>query len=300
MKKILVKLNFPVLINTGEPWEKKYLTIYGFLAPCGDDENEYNEDSYAGYVSYLAAMSEWSRPGFDKFGVDRGKNWIDKEGYVHLYDGWCREIADSCKEDIGLGYTLSVIDRPDVRDDCYTCGVDNGLITCKCCLEHFDRIAQMQNKEQGNVCIFNRPIWLPSNVLFVCEDGYSHIYGFLTDRELTDEHLEDCGTYLGYLALCEEVNLAGISPSGYTADLEKDGQIWYGNGQEYSCRSKEIEEEGHLCQKKHNLKLAGATVNISQADFSDGVKNGFIISEELYGDILRQIAEQKTKVDVQN
>jgi len=299
MKKYLVKLNFPVMINIAKPGEKKYQIIYGFLAPFVDDieKRKEVEDYIYAYVAYLAAMHQWSNAGLDEFTITASNDWKDKEGIVHnTYSDWSMEIAEHCMYGIGLDYTLSVIDTDDVRDDCYSCGLDESLITCKCCLEHFDRMSGKLH----NVCLFNRPIWLPTKILWDGEEGFTHIYGVITEKDTDDDRLYEGKAYQGYLAMCEEQILNGETPSGYTADLEKDGYCWYRDGKEYFILGDEMVKEASVCREKHNLKLYAATELIPQEDLIDGVREGFIISQELYESLLDRITSGKTKVDVQN
>ena len=53
MKKFLVTLNRPVTIDGGKP---ELYTIYGLLVPYG----VITKEEINAYVSYLAAMHEWS------------------------------------------------------------------------------------------------------------------------------------------------------------------------------------------------------------------------------------------------
>ena len=60
MKKYLVTLNRPVIIDGGAP---ELYTIYGLLAPYaenGEEQNAITADEINVYLDYLSAMHLWS------------------------------------------------------------------------------------------------------------------------------------------------------------------------------------------------------------------------------------------------
>jgi hypothetical protein len=246
MKRYLVKLNTPVLIEESTCDKSKKTTIYGFLGPYEEEYEELNaclEHDLDIYVDYLAAMNEQSG---------------------------------------ALTYTVSLIDLEEVEGECLICGLDKSFIICDSLMDNLTRLAEQQKVEQFNVVLFNHPIWLPKRVLWEEEEGFCHIYGLIVDKEIDRKVLQDCNLYLGYLAMVEEVILNDVTPSGYTADVEKDGLFWYDRGEEYSCVSERLKREGLLCQHKHNLKLRSAVVRVPEIEINKGVRDEFILSQELY------------------
>ena len=296
MKKYLVKLNQPVFIKDSPCGQLKMLPVYGLLAPCYEDLEEL--DSIDSYVDYLAAMNEWSADREDSFDVDN-KNWVDKNGNVHhYYDNWTSEICRKNREKTGLDYTLYVIDLDRIDSDCLACWTDGSIITCETLLYNLLNLSERQvekkteKKEQYSVIVFNRPIWLPRNVLWEREDGFCHIYGFVTRRELDRRLLDDSNNYLGYLALCEEVtlNTSGESPGGFSANLANSGFSWFRGDDEFSCRSEEILEEGQRCRRKNNLILDAAILRVPAFYLNKRVRDGFILSKDLYESLIKVIA----------
>ncbi len=281
MKKFLVTLNRPVTIDGGKP---ELYTIYGLLVPYGvTTEAEINA-----YVSYLAAMHEWSVKREKSFSVNEEYKWVDHIGVVHpCCDGWALKIQRRCRKRLALDFTLSVIDIDEAGVDCIECGREGSFIVCKSLMENLVRLAQKQaeNQECG-VVLFNRPLWLPKSFIWDGEPGYCHIYGVITDREIDEKQMRDLRSYLGYLAMVEEVVLNGETPSGYTTEEDKDGYYWYLHGEEYFCKSAEVEAEGNLCRRKLNLRLYPVMGRIPQEYLNGGERDGFIISQELYEDLL--------------
>ena len=282
MKRYLIKLSQPVIVDDSTEKEKKQATIYGFLGPKMDDDEEladYLVYDINSYVDYLAAMDERNAAGEKDFDIDKDKNRI----------GWSQRICElgrKRREETGLTFTLSTIDLERIDSGCLVCGIDQSVITCESLMDTLTRLAEHQAEDgktaQCNVIIFNRPIWLPKHILWEGEEGFSHIYGFVVDEELDSKVIQDCTLYLGYLAMVEEVTLIDVTPSGYTADVEKDGFIWYDRGEEYTCVSEKLKKECQICRHKHNLLLRGATVTVSEKEIKQGVRDEYILSQELY------------------
>ena len=268
MKRFLVKLNTPVLFEESTCDKSKKTTIYGFLGPCKEEDEELDaclEHDIDVYVDYLAAMNEQSG---------------------------------------ALTYTVSLIDLEEVEGECLICGLDKSFIICDSLMDNLTRLAEQQAEKekvkQYNVVLFNRPIWLPRCVLWEEEEGFCHIYGLLVDKEIDRKVLQDCNLYLGYLAMVEEVILNDVTPSGYTADVEKDGLHWYDRGEEYSCVSEKLKKESLLCQHKHNLKLRSAVVSVSEIEINKGVRDDFILSQELYEILVGIVAKADREGGCQN
>jgi len=292
MKKYLVKLNRPVMIEDCLGEESKLQPVYGFLAPVYDD---FDEELYCIdlYVDYLAAMHEWCAKQEKEFDITEDKDWVDKEGVVHYEnDRWFMEICHQSRKKIGLDFTWYLIDLESVEGNCLGCGMEGGFITCESLMDNLTRLAEQQaakKKEQYSVMVFNRPIWLPKHILWEGEDGFCHIYGIISDRQIDRSLWEDGYSYLGYLAMCEELAL-GVMPGGYTADLEKDGTRWYKDGREFNCRSDEILAEGQRCRRKNNLILHTAILRVPPDYLNKRVRNEFILSQDLYESLIEVIA----------
>ena len=296
MKNYLVKLNHPVFIKDSSCEQPKMLPVYGLLCQNCDDLEE--PDIIDSYVDYLAAMNEWSAGREESFDVE-DKYWVDRSGKVHQYwDNWACEICRRNREKTGLDYTLYVIDLDRIDGECLTCGTESGIITCEALLNKLINLAEQQleknieRKKQYSVIVFNRPIWLPKNVLWEGEEGFCHLYGFVTPQELDRQLLDDSNNYLGYLALCEEVslNLNGESPGGFTADLASNGYLWYRGDDKFTCRSEEILSEGQKCRRKNNLILDAAILRVPPSYLNKRVKDGFLLSKDLYESLMKGIA----------
>ena len=284
MKKYLVTFNHPVIIDGGKP---ELYTIYGLLVPY----EEITKEEIDTYISYLAAMHEWSVKREKSFSVNEKYDWVDHNGVVHpCCDEWALKLQKKCRKRLALDFTVSVIDIDEAEVDCIECGREESFIVCKSLMENLVRLAQKQaeNQEYG-VVLFNRPLWLPKSFIWDGEPGYCHIYGVITDCEIDEEQMRDLRSYLGYLAMVEEVVLNGETPSGYTTEEDKDGYYWYLHGEEYFCKSAEIEAEGSLCMRKLNLRLYPVVERIPQEYLDGGVRDDFIISQELYEDLLEVI-----------
>lgn len=294
MKMILVELNRPVLINNSICEQIRLQPLYGFLSPnYGDDKDKNDEldDQIFTYVCYLAAIHEWSSFGDVEFTVLNDDCWLDRDGKRHsVYDNWSFDVARKCRERIGLDYTLHEIDLDEVSGACFDCGRDRSLITCSSLMDHLVRLAEEQQKKENQygVLLFNRPIWLPRGEFWSGEDGFCHIFGLiLKPEEMAGEYLE----YLGYLAMCEEYYLTGVTPSGF-APIIDDPSRW-NNGTDCFVKGKEVLEECEVCRKKHNLKLHTAVVTLPEKVILDGVRDDMIISQQLYESLIVTVANAK-------
>lgn len=278
MKRYLVKLNHPVIEESPCNISKK-TTIYGFLGPYKENDEELETNLISDiddYVGYLASMNQWSTKTEKEFDV----------------------------KEPGITYTLYLIDLDGIEGECLGCGIDKTLIICESLMDNLTRLAEQQKnkeeKESYNVVLFNRPIWLPNHILWEEEVGFSHIYGLVLDEEIDSKLLDACNLYLGYLAMIEELMLNDVTPSGYTADVENDGVYWYDRGEKYTCISDKLKKECHLCRHKHNLKLRGAVVRVPVDELNESVRDGYILSQELYEKMREIVANADYESGCQN
>lgn len=279
MKRYFVKLNHPMLIEESACDKSKKTTIYGFLGPYKENDEELDtnlESDIDDYVGYLASMNQWSTKREKEFNV----------------------------KELGITYTLYLIDLDGIEGECLGCGMDKTLIICESLMDNLTRLAEQQKKEEEkesyNVVLFNRPIWLPKHILWENEYGFCHIYGLTVDDDLDSKVLQECNIYLGYLAMVEEFILNDVTPSGYTADVEKDGLYWYDRGEKYTCVSEKLKQECHLCRHKHNLKLRSAVVKVPVDELNGGVRDGYILSQELYEKMREIVANTDYESGCQN
>jgi hypothetical protein len=279
MKRSLVKLNHPMLIEESACDKSKKTTIYGFLGPYKENDEELDtnlESDIDDYVGYLASMNQWSTKRKKEFNV----------------------------KELGITYTLYLIDLDGIEGQCLECGMDKTLIICDSLMDNLSRLAEQQKneeeKEPYNVVLFNRPIWLPKHILWENEYGFCHIYGLTVDDDLDSKVLQECNLYLGYLAMIEELMLNDVTPSGYTADVENDGVYWYDRGEKYICVSEKIKKESQLCRHKHNLKLRSAVVRVPIEDLNEGTRDGFILSQKLYEQMIEIVANTNDEDGCQN
>lgn len=294
MKKYLVKLNHPVYINDSDRGEPILCPVYGFLSPYSDVDEELNHyyrvmSHY--YVGYLAAMHEWSAGRENSFSVEtkEHKHWRDRDGNVHAsHDSWMNEICERNREQLGLDYTLYTIDLYGSQGCCPGCGRDGSLIICETVMNKLVEIAeqpQVRPTEPRTIILFNRPIWLSAEIIWE-RPGFCHIYGIIEDKRIDDTVKSNANTYLGYLAMCEEFYLSGITPSGFST---KDGVVWYKGGREYLALEDAIKEEGRICMDKHNLTLYAAELQIPHYDAREGVIDGLIVNQSLYEHLLEGV-----------
>lgn len=276
MKKFLVRFNRPILIkanNTGEPSD--YITSYGFLTPHNDyDDHERQMQNIWDYTAYLAAMHEWSS-GADDFALVNGNDWVDrKTGAVNNFDNVC----DKCMKKLGLTFTLHTIDTDDYDEDTLAEGIVGGLVIS-------DKLMDtLLEEEKCFAALYNRPIFMPKEILWPGETGYVQIFGTIEREMLVNTDVQkDADNYLAYLAMGEECILNGSSPSGYLMD----NGVFFKDGRSYSPHSSAIKEESHLCKKKNNLNI----VDVIDLDYlpREGVRDDFIISLDLYEYLLDEI-----------
>ena len=293
MKKLLVALNRPVIIDGGAP---ELYTIYGLLAPYaenGEEQNAITADEINVYLDYLSAMHLWSIKEEKSFSVNPDGTWTDRRGNVHLHcDEWALKIQKKCRNRFALDFALSVIDVDDEAGDyCYKCGREDSFIICKPLMEKLIKQAKIQEnrEEQCGLVLFNHPIWLPKSIIWKGETGYCHLYGLTIDCEKYEKELADSNLYLGYLAMVEEFIQNGKTPSGYTTDNAEDGYLWYLQDKTFFCTSDEIKAEGLLCRRIHNLELYPVVGSFPKKDLEYGVRDDFIVSQKLYEDMLELI-----------
>ena len=126
MKKLLVKLNRPVLINESQCEQIKMQPVYGFLAPndeADEDGDNELEEQITTYIGHLAAIHAWSTFDDVEFSVLNDEIWIDSEGEPHsVPDEWAFDIGEKYREKIGLDYTLYEIDLDEADGVCLYCG----------------------------------------------------------------------------------------------------------------------------------------------------------------------------------
>ena len=294
MKQYLVQLNHPVIGEAvlGDKTEMK--CIYGFLGAEiteDEEENAILENEISDYVGYLAAMHVWQTTNGDvEFSLDDELNWIDSDGNTHPTNSeWALEIGYKYMRKIDLDFELYQIDLDGIGGLCLDCGREQSLITCDSLMNNLVRFAEQQEEEESkvqyNVVLFNRPIWLPKQAFWSGQEGFCHIYGLVLDREINDNFLHDCDTYLGYLAMCEEYALTGKTPSGYTT---KDGRYFYKDGKEYFAGREEIQEECRLCHQKYNLKCHHMVVRMSREDIEAGAREELILAKWLYDSLIEE------------
>lgn len=293
MKKYLVKLNQPLLINDSDCGAPIFCPVYGFLAPYSESNeelNEYYKYTIDIYVGYLAAMHEWSAGREKNFNVDSNKHWIDQKGIIHkTWDPWVDEIRSRNRKKLGLDFTLYVIDLYGTQGVCSGCGRDRSLIICETAMDKLVEIAQrppVRSTTPHAILLFNRPIWLPAEIIWE-RPGYCLIYGVVEETGIDDAVIYNANTYLGYLALCEDYSLSGSTPSGFTT---QDAIIWSKEGRELLATEEAIVDEGRICKEKNNLKLIAAELLTPHYEATEGVVDGLIVSQDLY-ERLREVIE---------
>ena len=151
-------------------------------------------------------------------------------------------------------------------------------------------IAEDQELEGTTAIVFNHPIWLPKEVLWPEEKGFCSIYGVTISGRQDDSLLDGLDSYLGYLAMCEEYCLNGITPSGFTAGKDEDLSVWRKGNIEYCCYNDKVVQEGLLCKEKHNLNAVATPL---KRDISEGVKDSFIVSPDANESLLKDIDDSK-------
>ena len=279
MKTFLIKLNHPVLVKNSTDKET-YDTVYGFIYyPQNNDRVKfYLNEGLKTYLGYLAAIHEWSSGEITDFSVDEDQNWITSAGEKHdTNDFWSNLIGEKCREKIDLRCSIYAMDV-DVVELLKDKGMEASFVISESLMDTLVDLAKEQNKRERVIFLFNRPIWLPKNAFWEKENGFTHIYGIITDKASTSL-LEDIKGYTGYLAMCEEHYFTGRTPSGYTTT---DYTTWYRDEVAYNAKDEEIEEESFACKNKYNLKITAFAARNPSYTVAMGIRDDLIIDQELY------------------
>ena len=296
MKKYLIKLNRPVMIDDCYEDTPIKQPVFGFIGPYNEtkpEENAYYIESFNSYVSYLAALHLWSERGEEEFSVNDDKEWTDKEGNP-LTEDQIGHIYQRDREKLGLDDTLYVLDLDEADGIYQGGGLDGSIIISPFLIDKLVEQAQIEDTTIQDVCkavLFNHPICLPKRLFLKGEDGDYHIYGLVSEQKGNGKFLNESNFYLGYLAMVQEYLRNGKTPSGFTTDLEDDGRIWFKNGEEYTVKSPEIEAECHLCRRKYMLYLRDTIFFVPQKMLEDGTREGLLLSKALYEDLLDKIQD---------
>lgn len=291
MKTFLIKLNHPVLVKNSTEKET-YDTVYGFIYyPQNNDRVKfYLSEGLKTYLGYLAAIHEWSSGEITDFSVDEEQNWITNSGEKHYTNDFCSYlIGEKCREKIDLRCSIYVMDV-DVVELLKDKGMDESFVISKSLMDKLICLAKEQNRRERVIFLFNRPIWLPKNAFWEKENGFTHIYGIITDKASTSL-LEDIKGYTGYLAMCEEHYLTGRTPSGYTTT---DYTTWYRDEVAYNAKDEEIEEESFACKNKYNLKITAFAARNPSYTVAMGIRDDLIIDQELYEYLIGLIEQEKS------
>lgn len=315
MKQHLIQLNHPLLINNSRTEEPNYETVYGFFAPYYDDDdddeghNEWVEDNILSYLGYLAAIHEWTNNNAETFtikNIDGIYQFIDlTTGDEHnCKDQWCYNLGEECKRKLNLDFKLYVVDI-DPDEDCYHCCSSGSTINCQFYMDSLVRTAEEQMEDDRDMVavLFNRPIWLPTDLMWDGDLEHTLVYGAVrTEKgeECSDLQKGDSG-YLGYLAMIEDCYLSGTTPSGYKIFINNadNGLYWTLDGRTgYSCMSDAVLKEGDICREKHNLKIKAEIPGLKYKDIKYGVRCTLILSQELYEELLTIDRYENGNLDV--
>ena len=204
MKTYVIKLNHPVLVNNSTKETTHYHTVYGFIYyPQNNDRVKFFlSEGLKSYLGYLSAIHEWSSGEITDFSVDEDQNWITNSGEKHdTNDFWSYLTGEKCRERIDLRCSIYALDV-DVVELLKDKGMDESFVISESLMEKLVYLAKEQNRRERTIIVFNRPIWLPKNVLWDNENGFTHIYGVITDRPFTSRLEYDIKGYAGYLAMC--------------------------------------------------------------------------------------------------
>ena len=291
MKTFLIKLNHPVLVKNCTDKET-YDTVYGFIYyPQNNDRVKFFlSEGLKTYLGYLSAIHEWSSGEITDFSVDEDQNWITNSGEKHdTNDFWPYLIGEKCREKIDLRCSIYAMDV-DVVELLKDKGMEDSFVISESLMDKLVYLAKEQNKRERTIFLFNRPIWLPKNAFWEKENGFTHIYGVITDKASTSL-LEDIKGYTGYLAMCEEHYLTGRTPSGYTTT---DYTSWYRDEVAYNAKDEEIEEESFACKNKYNLKISAFSARNTSYTVAMGIRDDLIIDQELYEYLIGLIEQEKS------
>ena len=292
MKTYVIKLNHPVLVNNSTKETTHYDTVYGFIySPTGNDRVKFFlSEGLKTYLGYLSAIHEWSSGEITDFSVDEDQNWITSAGEKHdTNDFWSNLIGEKCREKIDLRCSIYAMDV-DVVELLKDKGMEASFVISESLMDSLVDLAKEQNKRERVIFLFNRPIWLPKNAFWEKENGFTHIYGIITDKASTSL-LEDIKGYPGYLAMCEEHYLTGRTPSGYTTT---DYTTWYRDEVAYNAKDEEIEEESFACKNKYNLKITAFAARNPSYTVAMGTRDDLIIDQELYEYLIGLIEQEKS------
>lgn len=292
MKTYVIKLNHPVLVNNSTDKETHYDTIYGFIyCPKGNDrEKMFIGEGLKAYLGYLSAIHEWSKGATD-FSVDEDQNWITNSGEKHdTNDFWSYLKGEECRERIDLRCSIYVLDV-DVVELLADKGMEESFIISESLMNKLVYLAKEQNRKKRVIFLFNRPVWLPKNVLWENENGYTNIYGVITDRAFTSRLEYDIKGYAGYLAMCEEYYLTGRTPSGFTTT---DYATWYKDGVAHNAKDEDIKDESFICKNKNNLKITAFAARNPSYTVALGIRDDLIIDQELYEYLIGLIGQEKS------
>ena len=291
MKTYVIKLNHPVLVNNSTDKETHYDTVYGFIfSPQGSDrEKFFFDEGLKAYLGYLSAIHEWSNGATD-FSVSEDHNWITNSGEKHdTNDFWSYLIGEECREKIDLRCSIYALDV-DVVELLKDKGMEESFVINESLMNKLVYLAKEQNRREKVIVLFNRPIWLPKNVLWNNEKGFTHIYGVITDRAYTSRLRYDIKGYAGYLAMCEECYLSGTTPSGFTTI---DYATWYSDGVAYNAKDEDIEDESFTCKSKYNLKITAFAARNLSYTVAMGIRDDLIIDQELYESLIELIEQEE-------
>lgn len=292
MKTYVIKLNHPVLVNNSTDKETHYDTIYGYIyCPKGNDrEKMFLGEGLKAYLGYLSAIHEWSKGATD-FSVDEDQNWITNSGEKHdTNDFWSYLKGEECRERIDLRCSIYVLDV-DVVELLADKGMEESFIISESLMNKLVYLAKEQNRKKRVIFLFNRPVWLPKNVLWENENGFTHIYGVISDRAFTSRLEYDIKGYAGYLAMCEEYYLTGRTPSGFTTT---DYATWYKDGVAYNAKEKDIKDESFICKNKNSLKITAFAARNPSYTVALGIRDDLIIDQELYEYLIGLIEQEKS------
>ena len=291
MKTYVIKLNHPVLVNNSTDKETHYDTVYGFIfSPQGNDrEKLYLNEGLKTYLGYLSAIHEWSNGTID-ISVGEDQNWITNSGEKHdTNDFWSYLIGEECRERIDLRCSIYAMDV-DVEELLADKGMEETFIISESLMDKLVYLSKEQNRRERIIFLFNRPIWLPKNVLWENENGFTHIFGVITDRAFSRRLEYDIKGYAGYLAMCEDCYLTGTTPSGFTTT---DYATWYRDGVAYNAKDEDIEDESFTCKSKYNLKITSFSAHNPSYTVAMGIRDDLIIDQELYEYLIGLIEQEK-------
>lgn len=297
MKKYLVELNRPLVIKAND-YNNDYYTLYGFLAPYDDDQekNEETKRNFLSYIYYLAGLHEYSNASVKPFSIGEDGCWVDGNGEGHRqWDSLMEKIGGDAAKNLGLlDYSIYLVDLDrSASEGCVACGVQRNCICCEMLMNTLlNNALELKKNKLYDAVLFNKPIWLPVDMFRPGEPGHLSIYGILSPVDVDRYYLNRASGYLGYLAMYQEYEENGETPSGLKA-INGDPLVWEdGDGELYDVKCSAVHKECDLCREKNNLKITKVAEDIPLEEINYGVYEGFIISHELYEHLL----ENSTKI----